>query len=102
MRRASISADSERGLSLFSSLHKIGPVDAVSLKDQNKVRIDLCDIFAEPLNGTLVGVGLRQNNFVCILVCSPTDNLDRVSYGAGWSSMIFLDSARLSSSSVMI
>src|SRR5437762_2653914 len=80
MWRTLISADSERGLGLVRPLHKIGPADTVSFEAQNEVWIDLNDVFAELLNGSLIRIGVSQESFVCILVCSPANDLDRVPY----------------------
>src|SRR5437867_2339421 len=50
MRRTPVSAGFEGDLRLVCSFHEIGPVDTVSFEAQNKVRINLGDIFTELLN----------------------------------------------------
>ena len=83
MRRATISTDSESGLGVVSPLYKVGPMDTVSLKAQNKIWINPGDIFTELLNGLSVRIRVRLENLVCTLICSPADDPDWVSYRAG-------------------
>ena len=87
MRRTPVSAGFEGDLRLVCSFHEIGPVDTVSFEAQNKVRINLGDIFTELLNSILVRVGASENNVVSISILSPTNDLDRVSGRVGRTSL---------------